>query len=749
MKDIIHKLLTYVVTDRRLPHKNRERVGQNLMLLAIFIFFIFMINFAVIIGTDKKFGVKLSERAEEVYKTSKVIQARRGTIYDRNGIPIAEDSTTYSVFAIIDKNYISAEKKPLYVQNKQFQQVADIFHEALGIEKDYVLSQLGQEDLSQVSFGVKGGNISYSVMKSMKETLEKAGITGVDFLSSPDRMYPNGAFASHFIGLAQPQENKDGSKSLVGTTGLEATLDDLLSGQDGLVTYQKDRNGVTQLGTAEVEQEAQDGQDVYTTLSAPIQINLETQLDYFQSQTKGKFASATLVHAKTGDILATSQRPSFNSDTKNGLGEDDFSWQNLLYQNNYEPGSTFKVLTTAIAIDAGVFNPNEVYFNDQLQIADAVIRDWDVNAELSSGRYMSMADALPHSSNIGMSMLQQRIGDDKWLNYLDKFRLGFPTRFGMSDEAAGLLPADNIVTYAMSAFGQGISVTQTQLLRSFLAIANDGVMLQPQFIDHLSDPSTGTTRWSQPEIMGSTVSAEAASQTRNYMVAVGTDPNFGTMYSNNLGGPIVQVGDESVAVKSGTAELAAPVEEGGGYLTGPQDYLYSVVAMVPAQDPEFIMYATVQQPTGDWNGLLWADLFNPILEEAMLIRDSIEQPVSDSASTPYKLPDISGRAPGDTADELRRHLLHPIILGTGNKITKHSVEVGTEMGPNSQVLLLTNKFERLPDLYGWTAENVQTLADWLGIEVTIQGEGRVVQQSRPLGTDLSGLKSLTVTLGDP
>lgn len=749
MKGLFDKLLTYVVTDRRLPHKNRERVGQNLMLLSIFIFFVFMINFAVIIGTDQKFGVKLSERAEQVYQTSRVIQARRGTIYDRNGNPIAEDSTTYSVYAIIDKNYLSAQKEPLYVQDKQFAQVATIFNELLGMEKDYVLSQLSQNELSQVSFGTKGGNISYSTMKTMTEQLEKAGITGVDFTSSPDRMYPNGAFASQFIGLAQPQENEDGSKSLVGTTGLEATLNKILSGQDGLVTYQKDRNGVTQLGTAEVEQEAIDGQDVYTTLSGPIQINLENRMDKFQEAAKGVFASATLVHAKTGDILATSQRPSFNSDTKAGLDAEDFSWQNLLYQANYEPGSTLKVLTLAAAIDAGVFDPNEMYFNDQLVVADAIIRDWDVNAGVSSGRYLTMANALPFSSNIGMSMLEKKIGDAKWLDYLAKFRLGLPTRFGMSDEAAGLLPAENEVTYAMSSFGQGISVTQTQMLRVFLAMANDGVMLQPQFIDRIVNPNTATSRQAQPEIMGKPVSADAASQTRDYMVAVGTDPYFGTLHVENYG-PIIRVGDESVAVKSGTAQIAAPADQGGGYLTGEQDHIYSVVAMVPAQDPEFIMYATVQQPKEKWDGMPWGDLFNPILEEAMLIKDSLNTPALDSDQvTPYVLPDMAGQSPGDTADELRRHLLHPVILGTGNKITKVSAEVGSDLDPNSQVLLLTNKFDTLPDMYGWTAENVQTFADWLGIEISIEGQGRVITQSRPLGTDLDGLKRLTVTLGQP
>lgn len=747
-------ITNYALSDKKSPLKNRERVGQNLMLLAIFIFFVFMINFAIIIGTDQKFGVNLSEGAKAVYQTSRTIQARRGTIYDRNGIPIAEDSTTYSVFAIIDKDYYTFEvdddgnrvKKPLYIQSNDYAQVADIFNRYLDMEKEYVVQQLAQEGLSQVSFGTKGNDISYSTMRAMSEEFEALGLSsGIDFTSSPSRLYTNGVFASDFIGLAQTVENDDYSKSLVGQTGLELALNDLLSGQDGLVTYQKDRLGNTQLGTAQVVQEAIDGQDVYTTLSAPNQIHLETLMDNFQEKTKGAYSTATLVHAKTGEILATSQRPSFNADTKDGLGGDSFVWQTLLYQSSYEPGSTLKVMTLAAAIDEGVFDPNETYFNRELQVLDATISDWDINMGQSEGRYLSMANALPYSSNIGMTMLEQKMGSEAWGNYLTKFRFGLPTRFGASGEEAGIFPANNEVTYAMSSFGQGISVTQVQMLRLFSAIANDGVMLQPQFISRIYNPNTGTERLASPEIVGNPVSARASQITRDYMVAVGTDPEYGTLYAKDYG-PIIRVGNESVAVKSGTAQIAAPAEEGGGYLMGKQDNIYSVVAMVPAQDPEFIMYATVKQPTENWTGIVWEELFNPLLEEAMLMKDSFyTEPMTEETSD-YLMPEVRGEEPGPLAEVLRRNLVQPIILGRGNKVTVSSYEPGENLVPNAQILLLTNDFDTLPDMYGWTEKNVRTFAEWMGYEITIKGKGRVAKQSLDVGTSLDELGKLVVTL---
>ena len=751
MKNWKERIIRFAIKNRKSPAENRRLVGKNLSLLAVFLFAVFLVNFAVIIGTGSKFGVNLVKEASKVHQTTRTVPAKRGTIYDRNGTPIAEDATSYNVYAIIDKEYKSANGKILYVEESQYSKVAEVFHKYLDMDESYVKEQLSQPNLKQVSFGVKGNGITYANMMSIKKDLEAAKVQGIDFTTSPNRSYPNGKFASSFIGLAQLHENEDGSKSLIGTSGVESSLNSLLAGTDGIITYEKDRLGNIVPGTEQVTRQTVNGKDVYTTLSSPLQSFMESQMDAFQEKVKGKYMNATLVSAKTGEILATTQRPTFDANTKEGL-TDDFVWRNILYQSNYEPGSTMKVMTLAAAIDNKTFSGGEYFNSSELKIADATIRDWDVNDGLSAGSIMTYSQGFDHSSNVGMTLLQQKMGDATWLDYLNRFKFGVPTRFGLTDEYSGQLPADNIVDIAMSSFGQGISVTQTQMLRAFTAIANDGVMLEPKFISALYDPNDQTVRKSQREVVGNPVSKEAASLTRENMILVGTDPVYGTMYNKLTGKPIVTVPGQTVSVKSGTAQIAD--EQNGGYLVGKTNYIFSVVTMHPSENPDFILYVTVQQPehfSNPWFG----EFANPILERASAMKESLNLQSTAknldqvTTTTSYAMPATKDYSPGDMAEELRRNLVQPIVIGSGTKIKDSSVAEGTNLDANEQILLLSDKVEEMPDLYGWSKKNVETFAKWLNLEVEFEGTGEIVKkQSVRSNTALKDLQKIKITLGD-
>lgn len=751
MKTWKERIIRFAIKNRKNPEENRRRVGKSLSLIAVFLFAVFLVNFAVITGTGKKFGVDLVKEASKVHQTTLTVPAKRGTIYDRNGTPIAEDATSYNVYAVIDKEYKSANGDVLYVEESQYNKVAEIFNKYLDMEETYVKDQLSQPNLKQVSFGAKGNGITYANMMSIKQDLESAKVEGINFTTSPNRSYPNGKFASSFIGLAQLHENEDGTKSLIGTSGMESSLNSLLAGTDGIITYEKDRLGNIVPGTEQVTQQTVNGKDVYTTLSSPLQSFMESQMDAFQEKLKGKYMTATLVSAKTGEILATTQRPTFNADTKEGITED-FVWRDILYQSNYEPGSGMKVMTLASSIDNNTFPSGEYFNSSEFKMADATTRDWDVNEGLTTGSMMTFLQGFAHSSNVGMSLLEQKMGDATWLDYLKRFKFGVPTRFGLTDEYAGQLPADNIVSIAQSSFGQGISVTQTQMLRAFTAIANDGVMLEPKFISAIYDTNNQSVRKSQKEIVGNPVSKEAASTTRNHMILVGTDPLYGTMYNHYTGKPIITVPGQNVAVKSGTAQIAD--EKNGGYLVGSTNYIFSVVTMNPAENPDFILYVTVQQPE-HYSGIQLGEFATPILERASAMKESLNLQSTAknldqvTSTTSYAMPTIKDSSPGDLAEELRRNLVQPIVIGSGTKIKESSVAEGTNLDANEQILLLSDKVEEMPDLYGWTKKNIETLAKWLNIEVEFEGTGQTVkQQSVRAHTALKDIEKIKITLGD-
>ena len=745
------RITRFAIRNRKSPAENRKIVGKYISLLAVVLFAVFLVNFAVIIGSGSKFGTDLVKEAKKVHQITRTVPAKRGTIYDRNGVPIAEDATSYNVYAVIDKKYKSATGKILYVEDAQFNKVAEVFHKYLDMDESYVKEQLSQPNLTQVSFGAKGNGITYANMMAIKKDLKDASVEGIDFTTSPNRSYPNGQFASSFIGLAQLHENEDGSKSLLGTSGMESSLNSILAGKDGIITYEKDRLGNIVPGTEQVSQQTVDGKDVYTTISSTLQSFMETQMNAFQEKVKGKYMTATLVSAKTGEILATTQRPTFDADTKEGLTKD-FVWRDILYQSNYEPGSTMKVMTLAAAIDNNTFPGGEVFNSSELKVADTTIRDWDVNEGLTGGGMMTFSQGFAHSSNVGMTLLEQKMGDATWLDYLSRFKFGVPTRFGLTDEYAGQLPADNIVNIAQSSFGQGVSVTQTQMLRAFTAIANDGIMLEPKFISAIYDSNNQSVRKSQKEVVGNPVSKDAASLTRTHMVLVGTDPVYGTMHNHSTGKPTVTVPGQNVALKSGTAQIAD--EKNGGYLIGSTNHIFSAVSMNPAENPDFILYVTVQQPE-HYSGIQLGEFANPILERAVAMKDSLNLQSTAkaldqiSSQTSYAMPSIKDISPGDLAEELRRNIVQPIVVGAGTKIKNASIEEGKNLAPNQQVLLLSDKVEEIPDMYGWTKATAEAFSKWLNIELEFEGSGSTVQkQDVRANTAIKDIKKITLTLGD-
>lgn len=694
------------------PMNNRKKVGIILFATSIGLFFLFAVRFSYIVIGGHVAGTSLAEKTKQLYQGSEVVKAKRGTIYDRNGVALAEDASSYSIKAILSKTYTSGDKK-LYVEEKNFDKIAEILHKNLSIDKKDALNILedgAKKELYQVEFGSYGKNISQETKQNIEADMKKEGVAGLYFVDHQARMYPNGVFSSHFIGYAVPDKDENG---LVGKLGLESAYNDILSGKDGKIIYQKDNFQNPLPGTVAEEEKAVDGQDIYTTLDSRLQSYLETLMDQVNEEYQPEELTAVLMKAKTGEILAMGQRPTFNPETMEGLTGKDAIWRNFLVQDSYEPGSTMKVFTTAAAIEEGEFNENETFQSGKIQVEDATINDHDFGEK----GVLTMRQALSWSSNVGMVILEQRLGG-RWYNYLQKLGFGQSTHSGLDDEVNGALPTSNIVDRAMSAYGQAVGVTNFQMMKAFTSIANNGTMIQPRYISKVVDPQTGEERTTQTEVLGQPFSKETTEKVREYMRDVVESENYGSAYG------VYSVPGYNVSAKTGTAQIASDT---GGYQTGYTAYLYSIVEMVPSEDPDYVLYLTMKHPK-TYDRMALAKIANPLMKRAMDFKETEEDSDTETKTEKVSVADYRNLEADVAAADAQKSGLQPVVIGNGKKVQKQSTANGDQLISGEKLILYTGGDKLMPDVTGWSKADIMKLGKILGIEVSFDGDGYCVKQ---------------------
>ncbi|HBK7006424.1 TPA: penicillin-binding protein [Enterococcus faecium] len=694
------------------PMNNRKKVGIILFATSIGLFFLFAVRFSYIVIGGHVAGTSLAEKTKQLYQGSEVVKAKRGTIYDRNGVALAEDASSYSIKAILSKTYTSGDKK-LYVEEKNFDKIAEILHKNLSIDKKDALNILedgAKKELYQVEFGSYGKNISQETKQNIEADMKKEGVAGLYFVDHQARMYPNGVFSSHFIGYAVPDKDENG---LVGKLGLESAYNDILSGKDGKIIDQKDNFQNPLPGTVAEEEKAVDGQDIYTTLDSRLQSYLETLMDQVNEEYQPEELTAVLMKAKTGEILAMGQRPTFNPETMEGLTGKDAIWRNFLVQDSYEPGSTMKVFTTAAAIEEGEFNENETFQSGKIQVEDATINDHDFGEK----GVLTMRQALSWSSNVGMVILEQRLGG-RWYNYLQKLGFGQSTHSGLDDEVNGALPTLNIVDRAMSAYGQAVGVTNFQMMKAFTSIANNGTMIQPRYISKVVDPQTGEERTTQTEVLGQPFSKETTEKVREYMRDVVESENYGSAYG------VYSVPGYNVSAKNGTAQIASDT---GGYQTGDTAYLYSIVEMVPSEDPDYVLYLTMKHPK-TYDRMALAKIANPLMKRAMDFKETEEDSDTETKTEKVSVADYRNLEADVAAADAQKSGLQPVVIGNGKKVQKQSTANGDQLISGEKLILYTGGDKLMPDVTGWSKADIMKLGKILGIEVSFDGDGYCVKQ---------------------
>lgn len=238
----------------------------------------------------------------------------------------------------------------------------------------------------------------------------------------------------------------------------------------------------------------------------------------------------------------------------------------------------------------------------------------------------------------------------------EKFGFGTSTHSGLSGESAGKLPGTNFVDRAMSAFGQAITVTNFQMMKGFSAIANDGSMLQPHYISKIVDKNTGKETITEPQIVGTPIKAQTAQQIRTYMIDTVEDPTYGIAYD------IYKVPGYHVAAKTGTAQIS----DGKGYVDGASQVLSSVVEMVPADNPEYVLYITLRQAKSGSPSEAMAAIANPLMKLALDIKET-DPETTKVASDKVTVADYKNMTPAEALANAKVNGVDPVIIGDGEK----------------------------------------------------------------------------------
>lgn len=686
-------------------HVNRNVVGRLLQISMAFVFLLFVGRFLYLSISKTIAGENISERVSNLYKRDEILKSVRGAIYDNSGNVIAEDSHSFTLYAILDKSSLDYKGKPMYVVDKK--KTAEKLSTVIPLSEKKILKYLHPKHKAyQVEFGTAGSGISLAT----KKKIMAMHLPGIHFDETPSRLYPNGRFASHIIGIAQPfNDKKNHSINLIGTMGIEKYFNKVLSGKDGRRIALVDAGEYQLPGGQHSYKAPINGNNIYLTIDSQLQIYLENLLDAVQNKYKPKALTAIVEDVKTGKIMAASQRPTFDPATRKGLND---NWRNILVQDSYEPGSVFKILSITAAIQEGKYNPKEYYRSGSITFNGSTIHDWNY----TGWGAIPFEQAFPRSSNVGMSILVNRLGRHTWRRYLDNYHIGKKTNITLPDENSGLINIHSQIDQAVTSFGQGINVNAMQMMQVYSALANSGQMLKPQLVEKIVSSSGKVIKRYKKIKVGKPVYSQETAQTTLKLMRDVVEKEYGT-------GMTYKIPGKSIAVKTGTAQIAGIH---GGYLKGDRNYLFSVVGLTPADNPRYCIYITMKQPQimSDTPETIMSLIFKPLIN-----RVSVSSKV-DMMDEQITIPSVKGQSREQAVRLLEKMGLYVETIGSGHKVEAQSILANTKVNPNSKIIIFTGGIIRCPNMKGWTIKQVTQFANISKVKVEVLGKGKVYKQSR-------------------
>lgn len=523
------------------------------------VFFLLMVFFALIWGRLFYWQVvkaeELSAEGQAQSQVQMIEPSKRGDILASDGFPLVTNIISYLLYA-----------NPQAVKNKN--ETSKVLSGILNVDDASISARLSDTDKVWVT-------VDSRVDKDTKKEIEDLKIPGLGFEEIPTRFYPEASLAAQLVGFV----GKDENGLPKGYFGLEGFYERQLRGRQGNVVITRDAFGKPILTKLSDSSGQQDGRTLTLTIDRVIQFQLEQKLKKGVEDYGAQSGMAAVMDPKTGSILAMASSPTFDPSTYWNF--DDNLYKNPFISNTYEPGSTFKPIVMAAAMEQNLIKPDTIcdICSGPVQINDYSIKTWNDKYFPNT----DMIDVIIHSDNTGMVFVSKKMGLDRMLNMLNEFGIGQETGIDLQGEFVPQLKPRNDwypIDVATASFGQGISVTPIELLSAFSTIANKGIRMQPHIVSKI-ESYDGKNIPIEPKEAGHPISEKTAKIMTEILVdAVNKgEANFARIKGYRIAG------------KTGTASI--PVN--GHY--DPSKTIASFIGFAPADDPKFIMLVIFNRPT--------------------------------------------------------------------------------------------------------------------------------------------------------
>lgn len=745
------KKLKNVKINKKIEKQERLKLSQRLIALSLFIILIFI---ALIIKLGYVQFVKGAQYKEAAYKQqtiNKIISPKRGTIYDSTGKALAisaeVDTVTINpgLIKVKNSNADVAAMKTKELKEKIAQAFSDIF----GLDYTTILNKLN----STASLETIIKKVEQDKIDQLQAWMKTNNVySGINIDNDTKRYYPYGTLASNLIGFCGDDNQ--------GLEGIEDRLNSVLTGTPGKIVTSADSVNQEIPDKDQVYIVAENGSNVVLSIDYTIQSIAEKYLKQAVDENKcTRGGNVIVMKPDTGDILAMATYPNYNLNTPfepvtgnvasnwSTMSSEDKRnylykmWRNIAVSDGYEPGSTFKIITSAIALEEGIVdtdNHTDFLCTGSQQVADKTIKCW---RSANPHGYESLREALCNSCNPAFIQLGQKIGVSTFYRYLDAFGLRSATGINVPGEFSGIFhPESSVgpVELATLTFGQRFTVSPLQLITAVSSIANNGVLMKPRLVKQVISSNTGAVTNIEPSAVRKVVSTETTEKLKSMLESVVT---VGT-------GKYAAVEGYSIGGKTGTSE-PSPSDPDAGYVA-------SYVALSPVTDTDVVVLVTLYDPEGNSHegGQIAAPVISQIMSEVLPYLGYAPDSEVNDDSDYISVPDVRNKTVTEAIKALQ-NAGFTVKSDTANNneilVTDQTPKPGIKLLRNSIIALYTaNNTARtsvkVPNLKGKSLAEAKEILKSKNLNISYEGNGKVISQDIIADTSVEIATVIKVTL---